>query len=78
MNLISSSIINHNNEQQDKSIVYEKNHCDDYICDQCSKIFTSNYGLNYHINMYHPNQSIFCSDCNLTFRSHRALKNLFG
>ncbi len=25
--------------------------------------------------MSHPNQSIFCSDCNLTFRSHRALKN---
>jgi hypothetical protein len=25
--------------------------------------------------MYHPNQSIFCSNCNITFRSHRALKN---
>lgn len=25
--------------------------------------------------MSHPNQSIFCLDCNLTFRSHRALKN---
>jgi hypothetical protein len=77
MNLISSSIINDDNQQQDKSIFYE-NHCEnitDYICDQCSKIFVSKYGLTYHINMYHPNQSIFCSDCNLTFRSHRALKN---
>ena len=26
------------------------------------------------MNMYHPNQSILCSDCQLTFRSHRALK----
>ena len=25
--------------------------------------------------MQHPNQSIFCMECNLTFRSHRALKN---
>lgn len=26
------------------------------------------------MNMYHPNQSILCTDCQLTFRSHRALK----
>jgi hypothetical protein len=25
--------------------------------------------------MHHPNQSIFCSDCNITFRSHRARNN---
>ena len=25
--------------------------------------------------MYHPNQSIICSKCNIKFRSHRALKN---
>ena len=25
--------------------------------------------------MYHPNQSIVCTECNITFRSHRALKN---
>jgi hypothetical protein len=25
--------------------------------------------------MHHPNQSIHCSECNITFRSHRALKN---
>ena len=25
--------------------------------------------------MYHPNQSIICSDCQMTFRSHRTLKS---
>ncbi|CAF4169535.1 unnamed protein product [Rotaria sp. Silwood2] len=45
------------------------------ICKQCLTIFASNYGLNYHINMSHPNQSIMCSDCNIKFRTHRALKN---
>ncbi|CAF0785522.1 unnamed protein product [Adineta steineri] len=43
-------------------------------CNTCSKIFASEYGLNHHINMYHPNQSILCPLCNITFRSHRSLK----
>ncbi|CAF3422409.1 unnamed protein product [Rotaria sp. Silwood1] len=46
-----------------------------YLCKQCLKIFACDYGLNYHISMSHPNQSIICSDCNIKFRTHRALKN---
>ncbi|CAF0729002.1 unnamed protein product [Rotaria sp. Silwood1] len=43
-------------------------------CNTCSKLFASEYGVNHHINMYHPNQSILCSHCQITFRSHRSLK----
>ncbi|UJR23460.1 hypothetical protein I4U23_026462 [Adineta vaga] len=46
-----------------------------FECHQCFKIFASQYGFNFHLNMYHPHQSILCPDCNITFRSHRALKN---
>lgn len=45
-----------------------------YECNSCSKTFASEYGLNHHTNMHHPNQSVLCSICNLTFRSHRSLK----
>ncbi|CAF2317025.1 unnamed protein product [Rotaria sp. Silwood2] len=43
-------------------------------CNTCSKLFASEYGVNHHINMYHPNQSILCSHCQITFHSHRSLK----
>ncbi|CAF1357059.1 unnamed protein product, partial [Rotaria sordida] len=43
-------------------------------CNICSKLFASEYGFNHHINMYHPNQSVLCSHCQITFRSHRSLK----
>jgi len=43
-------------------------------CSTCSKVFASEYGLNYHTTMYHPNQSVLCSLCHITFRSHRSLK----
>ena len=43
-------------------------------CNTCSKLFVSEYGLNHHINMHHPNQSTLCSICHITFRSHRSLK----
>ncbi|UJR25443.1 hypothetical protein I4U23_006790 [Adineta vaga] len=43
-------------------------------CNTCSKVFASEYGLNHHISMHHPNQSILCAICNITFRSHRSLK----
>ncbi|CAF1013208.1 unnamed protein product [Rotaria sordida] len=60
---------NNNNLNKNHSISFS------YICKQCLKIFVCDYGLNYHINMSHPNQSIICSDCNIKFRTHRALKN---
>lgn len=59
-------------EEDDDDIDDNQGLC--HECDTCSKIFASEYGLNYHINMHHPSQSILCSICHLTFRSHRSLK----
>ncbi|CAF4738203.1 unnamed protein product [Rotaria socialis] len=43
-------------------------------CNICSKLFASEYGVNHHMNMHHPSQSVLCSHCHITFRSHRSLK----
>ncbi|CAF4090987.1 unnamed protein product, partial [Rotaria magnacalcarata] len=43
-------------------------------CNICSKLFASEYGVNHHMNMHHPRQSVLCSHCHITFRSHRSLK----
>ncbi|CAF3906144.1 unnamed protein product [Adineta steineri] len=63
---LNDSLIEEDKDNRNKTFSYE--------CNQCLKIYASEYGYNYHINMYHSNQSILCSDCNITFRSHRALK----
>ena len=44
-------------------------------CDQCEKIFSSSYYLQYHVNYVHCDQKIFkCDSCNKRFKAPNHLK----